>query len=331
MRKLDLVILAGGIGSRIKKHLAGKPKPMLKFNNKYFLNYVINNLSKYNFNKIIIITRYKSHIIHKNFHKKNFNFTNVECIKEKKRMGTGGALSLVRKKVNDFILTNGDTIFDIDINSFVKKVKRNCLGALSLKKNVNQKSTKLDKLELKNNFIHYSKNGKYMNGGLYFFKKKFLNLIPKKECSLENDILPKLILKKQIKGQIFNDFFIDIGNETFLKKAPKMLLKNFSKKAVFLDRDGVINHDYGYVHSIRNFKLRKGVIKGLSLLTKKNYLIFIVTNQAGIGKKKFSLSEFVKLHLELKKKFLKKKIFIHEVKYSPFHKDAKLLIYKKKK
>ena len=169
-----------------------------------------------------------------------------------------------------------------------------------------------------------------MNGGVYFFKKNFLNLIPKKKCSLEDDILPGLILKKKISGQIFKDFFIDIGSEIFLKKAPKMLLKKFSKKAVFLDRDGVINYDYGYVHSIKNFKFRKGVIKGLSLLTKKSYYIFIVTNQAGIGKKIFSLNQFKKLHLELKKKLIKKNIFINDVKYSPYHKDALLLKYKKK-
>ena len=328
-KKIDLVILAGGTGSRIKKHLNGKPKPMLKFNNKYFLNYVINNLSKYNFNKIIILTRYKSRIIHKNFDKTNFNFTDVECIKEKRKMGTGGALNLIKKKVNDFILVNGDTIFNIDIEDFTNKIKKNCLGTLALKKNLKQKSNKLNKLSFRNDYIYYSKNGKYMNGGIYFFKKEFLNFIPKKECSLENDVLPELILKKKISGQIFKNFFIDIGSETFIKKAPKMLLKEFSKKAVFLDRDGVINYDYGYVHSVENFKIKKGVIKGLRLLTKKNYYIFIVTNQAGIGKKIFSLNAFKKLHIGLKKKFTKNNIFINEVKYSPFHKDAKILKYKK--
>ena len=328
-QKIDLVILAGGIGSRIKKQLDGKPKPMLKFNNKYFLRYVINNLSKYAFNKIIILTRYKSDIIHKKFHKKNFNFIKVECIKEKKKMGTGGALNLIKKKVNDFVLVNGDSIFDIDIINFTKKIKKNCLGAIALKKNTKQKSSKLNRLDLKGNYIYQSKKGKYMNGGLYFFKKRFLNYIPNKECSLENDILPNLIDKKKINGQIFNDFFIDIGSETFLKKAPKMLLKKFSKKAVFLDRDGVINHDDGYVHSFKKFKFRKGVIKGLGLLSRKNYLIFIVTNQAGIGKKIFTLDSFKKLHIKLKKKFTNKSIFINDVEYSPFHKDAKILKYKK--
>ena len=82
--KIDLVILAGGVGSRIKKYLRGKPKPMVKLNNKYFLNYIINNVSKYNFNKIIILTRFRHKIIHQKFNNKNFNFIKVECIKEKK-------------------------------------------------------------------------------------------------------------------------------------------------------------------------------------------------------------------------------------------------------
>ena len=328
-KKIDLVILAGGIGSRIKKHLDGKPKPMLKINNKYFLSYVINNLSKYNFNKIIILTRYKSNIIHKKFHRKNFNFINVECINEKKKMGTGGALHLIKKKVNDFVLVNGDSIFDINIVNFTKKIKKNCLGALALKKNLNQKSSKLNKLNLKNNYVYQSKKGKYMNGGVYFFKKKFLDYIPNKECSLESDILPELINKKKISGAVFNDFFIDIGSKTFLKKAPKMLLKKFSKKAVFLDRDGVINYDKGHVHKLKDFKFKKGVLKGLKFLIKKNYYIFIVTNQAGIAKGMYTENDFIKFHRQIKTKLQKLNIFFDDVQYSPFHPKATIKIYKR--
>ena len=167
-----------------------------------------------------------------------------------------------------------------------------------------------------------------MNGGVYFFKKKFLNLIPNKECSLENDILPRLISRKKINGHVFNNFFIDIGSESFLKKAPKMLLKKFSKKAVFLDRDGVINHDYGYVHSLKNFKFKNGVMKGLSLLTKKNYLIFIVTNQAGIAKGKFKVSDLRILHKKLINYLKKKKIIISKIEYCPYHPKGIIKKYK---
>jgi len=71
------------------------------------------------------------------------------------------------------------------------------------------------------------------------------------------------------------------------------LFNYFKKPAVFLDRDGVINHDYGYVHTINKFKFRNGVIKGLKYLSKKKYYIFVVTNQAGIAKKKFNQIDIV--------------------------------------
>ena len=83
-KKLDLVILVGGKGTRIKKYLNGLPKPMLKFNNKHFLNYIINFTIKYNLNKIYLLTGYKSSIIFKKFHNKTFNFVKIKCIKEGK-------------------------------------------------------------------------------------------------------------------------------------------------------------------------------------------------------------------------------------------------------
>ena len=107
-----------------------------------------------------------------------------------------------------------------------------------------------------------------MNGGIYFFNKNILKYISKKRHSLENDLLKELITKK-INGIVTNQFFLDIGTPKNLKAAPKLLEKTFKGPAAFLDRDGVINFDYGYVSSFKNFKLRPGVIKGLKLLCKK--------------------------------------------------------------
>ena len=88
--------------------------------------YIIQNFSKYNFENIYILTGYKSKIIYKKFHNKKYNFTNIRCIKEKNPMGTGGALYKLKKlKKNDFILVNGDTIFDIDIKSLINSTKKN--------------------------------------------------------------------------------------------------------------------------------------------------------------------------------------------------------------
>ena len=332
MKNKDLVILAGGKGSRIKEFLGNKPKPMIKFNNIYFLQYLVNHLSKYLFNKIYILTGYKYKIIFNNFHNKMFNLTKIKCLKEKKLMGTGGALlNLKREKINDFILVNGDTIFDIDINDLVKSCRKKKLGSIALISNKkNTESLKLNNLDFNNNKPSYQKKGNLMNGGVYFFKKKILNMIPKKNFSLENDFLPKLINKKLVNGKIYKNFFIDIGTPKYLKISEKKLKNYFKRPAAFLDRDGVINYDLGYVHKVKDFKFKKGVIEGLKYLNKKNYLIFLVTNQAGIAKGLFKEKDFIKLQSYISTKLLKYNIMINDVQYSPYHPEGRILKFRKK-
>jgi len=332
MKNIDLVILAGGKGTRIKEFLGNKPKPMVKFNNIHFLQYLVNSLGKFSFNKIYILTGYKHGVIFKNFHNKIFNLTKIKCLKEKKLMGTGGALlNLKKEKINDFILVNGDTIFDININDLIKLCGKKKLGSIALvanKKNTN--SLKLNNLSLKNNNLSYQKKGKLMNGGVYFLKKKILNILPKKKFSLENDFLPNLINKKLFKGKVYKNFFLDIGTPKYLKISEKKLKQYFKKPAVFLDRDGVINHDFGYVHKKKDFKFKAGVIDGLKYLNEKDYLIFLVTNQAGIAKGIFKEKDFFKLQSYLSKTLLRYNLMINEVQYSPFHPKGKVLKFKKK-
>ena len=235
-----------------------------------------------------------------------------------------------RKKVKDFILVNGDTIFDINLNDLIKSKKKNALGSIALiKNNSNKKNKKLNNLRISNNNLSYDKYSDLMNGGIYYFKKEIFKYIENKYSSLENEILPNLINKKIISGKQFNQFFLDIGTPKNFIKADKLLFEHFYKPAVFLDRDGVINYDKGYVHKIKDFKFRPGVLKGLNFLCKHNYYIFIVTNQAGIGKKIFSQEDFTKLHIYIKNKLQKKNIFIDNVSFSLFHPDSKIKKFKK--
>ena len=327
----DLVILAGGKGSRIKSLTNNSQKCIYKFNGKFFLDYVLNLYSKYNLNKIYILTGYKHQLIHKYFDKKFKNFSRIECIREKRPLGTGGALfNLKKKKVNDFFLVNGDTIFDINLNELVSGLKNKTLGVMSLTHSKYYKSNlKLSSLVLKKGKPNYSTKGKFMNGGVYFFKKKILNYIAHKNLSLEKEIIPNLINNNLLIAKKFANNFFDIGTKKIFKKTKSLLRKNFYKPAVFLDRDGVINQDNKYVYKINDFKLRKGVLKGLQTLVKKNYYIFVVTNQAGIAKNKFSEKEFFKLHKFIKSFFLKKNIFIDDTKYCFHHPKAKIKKYQK--
>lgn len=330
LHNIDLVILAGGKGTRIKKLLGKYPKPMLKFNNKHFIQYVLNCNSKYNFKRIIILCGFRNKIFFEKLDKRLKNLTKIICLKESKLLGTGGALSNLKKlNVKDFVLVNGDTIFNINLNSLIKNLGKNKVGIVALTKNKDQHSKKLLNLSIKNKLLYFKKKSSMMNGGVYFFKKDIFKYVNNKNCSLENEILPKLIDSKKIQGKFYKDFFIDIGSKYFFKAANSKLKKEFYKSAVFLDRDGVINFDYGYVHKFRNFKLRNGVIKGLQYLIKNNYYIFIITNQAGIGKKIYKEDDFIKLHKSINEKFKKNNIFIDDVQFSPFHINAKIKKYKK--
>tara|TARA_B100000579_G_scaffold21758_1_gene15335 strand:+ start:2044 stop:3228 length:1185 start_codon:yes stop_codon:yes gene_type:complete len=330
MHSLDLVILAGGKGSRIKSLLKAKPKPMATFNNKPFLEYIIQCYSKYNFKNIFLLTGYKSEKIFKNFHNKYYNCTPIRCLNEKKLMGTAGALNSLKKKVNDFILINGDTFLEIDLKKLVKSCDKKSYGSLTLVKNQSYKSNKkLNSIGIKRNKIIYQKKNHYMNGGVYFFKKKIFRFIKNKKTSLENDILPTLIKKRKISGLLVKKFFLDIGTPKNYKKAGKLLLKNCIKPAAFLDRDGVINYDTGYVHKIRDFKFRPGVISGLKLLRDNNYYIFIITNQAGIGRGIYSENQFYKLHINLKNKLQRNDVFFDDINFCPYHPDAKIKRYRK--
>ncbi len=325
-----MVILAGGRGSRISKHLNKIPKPLLKFNDKTFLQLLINHYSKYPFNKAFILAGYRGNKIYEKFNNKNFNFLNFKCITEKKSLGTGGCLVQLKKKIkNDFVVVNGDSILLENLNLiFKKKEKKNFIF---LTKNENYKNNKkLSNLTLDNKKkVILSSKGNYMNAGIYYFNKSILKGIKYKKTSLEDEILLNLIKNKKIKGHISDEFFIDIGTDKNLKFAKKNLKKILNKRACFLDRDGVINYDYEYVGKYKKFKFRTGVLKGLKLLTKKNYQIFIVTNQAGIAKKKFTMQDFFNLHVKLKRILSSHDINFDDVQFSPYHKDSKIKKYKK--
>ena len=86
-------------------------------------------------------------------------------------------------------------------------------------------------------------------------------------------------------------------------------------KAVFIDRDGVLVEDVGFVHKIEDFKLIANVIEGLKLL--KNYRLFIITNQSGIGKGIYSIEDFLRFNNHLIEEVKKLNIKIQKTYYCP--------------
>jgi D-glycero-D-manno-heptose 1,7-bisphosphate phosphatase len=325
MKRVDAVILAGGYGRRILKVTKNKiPKPLLKINKKPFLDYLIQNLSKYNINKIYIIAGHKGLLIKKKYQDKYQNLVQVECIVEKKALGTAYALNYIKNKIkNDFILINGDTFVDFNLNYFFKKkINKFFIGCMVLtKKFKNSLTNNLLNLDIDaNERIVFSNKNKFISSGVIFLRKKILKLINKKNFSLENDILNKLIIEKKLKGIEHKGLFIDIGTPKNFLLAKKIIKKKTYRPAVFFDRDGVINYDHGYTHKIRDFKFKPQIIKTLKFFSNKNFYIFIVTNQSGIARGYYGTEDFIKLQEYMKKELSIKNIFINDVVYCPHYK-----------
>ena len=319
-----LVILAGGKGLRLKELTKNNPKPMVKINKRPFLEKLILNYSKYNLEKIFILTGYKYKKIHSYFNKKFINGVEIKCINENKIMGTGGALYRLKNIIKkNFFLVNGDTYLDVNLNHLNAKVdKKKLVNIFLTKKNQNSNDTlKLDK----NSNIVYDQKSKYISSGLYYFNYKFLNTIKNRPCSLERDVLPDLIKRKIVSGDFIKGFFVDIGTLPDLKKFIKINSK--PKKVIFLDRDGVINHDEGYTFKINDFKFKSKIIKYLNKF-KKNHIFFIVTNQSGIGRGYYSLKDFYSFHQYLKLKLSEKNIFISDLEFCPHYKKSRNKKYK---
>jgi D-glycero-D-manno-heptose 1,7-bisphosphate phosphatase len=107
-----------------------------------------------------------------------------------------------------------------------------------------------------------------------------------------------------------------------------MIPKIFYKPALFLDRDGVINKDFGHVHTIKKLSYNKKIFSIIRYFQKKNYFIFIVTNQSGIAKGFYNLKKFIEFQKYIKKDLFKKNIYINDIEFCPHHPEAIIKAYK---
>lgn len=220
MKKIDVVIFAGGKGTRIKKYTKQEQKCMLKIKNIPFLKYIINNIPKKKIRKIFIMTSYKNKNI-----KKFFKDKNIKIINEKKPTGTYGALLKCKKYIHtkSVLVLNGDTFVNIDIEKFLHKER----GDISLlaKKVSNTRRYGFLKLK-KNELISFQEkkiNGKgYINLGISLIKKKIIKRYNKNDFAKIEEELFKNTNKFKISVVKTKAKFIDIGTYKSLREA-----KNF--------------------------------------------------------------------------------------------------------
>ena len=333
------VILAGGLGTRLGSLTKKIPKPLIKIDNKPFIEYLLFNLSRQGFRKVLILCSYKSNLFFKKYHNKQYLNLKIFCLKEKNPAGTGGALLNAKNFLkHTFLLCNGDTYLDYNINNLCLAFNPKKMLALissSYSKTANRYTNiKIEKNGLVRTFDKINKSRKfYFNAGYYVCSKKILKFL-NKNCSLEIDIFPKIIEKKKLytlNNNISYKKFIDIGILRDLKKAIIFLKKIIYKPAIFLDRDGVLNKDSGYVYKIKDFTWKKNIIKLIKYFNDNNYYVIVLTNQSGVGRGFYKEKDVKKLHNWINLELRKKGAFIDKFYYAPYYYNSKYVIYRKNK
>jgi len=216
----NVLIFVGGYGKRLGNLTKKTPKPLLLINNKPFINYLLEKIIKIQPKKIIFLCKYKNSQFLLKYNKKKINKTFLSCIIEKRKLGTGGSLFNAKKYItNNTLVANGDTFFNINFNKFNKiLLKKNVMFMCLVKNKIYKSNKKLSQLNVQKKLVIFSKkNSNLMNAGFYVVNKKIIKFLEKDNNSLEKTIIPKLIEKKLIYGEIFNNDHIDIGTKKNLK------------------------------------------------------------------------------------------------------------------
>jgi len=221
-----IYILCGGKGLRAREIDKTKPKILIEIKNKPFLYWALKNLEKKGAKNVVLCTGYKSKQIEKyiKLNKNKFKLK-IHLSKEKKKLGTGGAIKFAIKNYKrDFFVMYGDTFLFYDLNKIMNFSKNNNnKSVISIYKNndVNYRNN----IFLKKNIFKYdkanNKNFNYIDYGLIYFTKKNFNY-NKSKFDITN-LIESLIFKKKLIPFKVKKKFLEMGSIYGYKK----LIKNF--------------------------------------------------------------------------------------------------------
>jgi D-glycero-alpha-D-manno-heptose 1-phosphate guanylyltransferase len=214
---VEAIILAGGLGTRLRSVIADLPKPMAPIAGKPFLWYLLSYMSSFDIQKVILSVGYQYEIIQASFGHR-FAGMEIQYAVEEEPLGTGGGIRHALKKVHGerVLIVNGDTFFAVDFSELAKTHSaRNADLTLSLKPmmnfnrygNVVTAETRVIGFQEK----QPTQSG-LINGGIYLMNSHlFDELALHERFSFEKDFLEKFVRTRNFQAFISDGYFIDIG------------------------------------------------------------------------------------------------------------------------
>jgi D-glycero-alpha-D-manno-heptose 1-phosphate guanylyltransferase len=223
----EAIILAGGFGTRLREVLENTTKPMAPINGKPFLEFQLNYLKNFGINRVVMAVGYLSEQIVEHF-QSSFNGIEIVYTHEENPLGTGGGIKFAFTKIKgkEAVVVNGDTLFDIDLVDFYKfhnSKRSNFSLALRQLDDVGRFGSVI--IDKESKITEFAEKGQFegkglINGGVYIINADFFQTIDLPEkFSLENDVFEKYYKKGMFFGEVFTDYFLDIGIPSDYEKA----------------------------------------------------------------------------------------------------------------
>ena len=326
------VILCGGIGSRLGALTATTPKPLLPIDGTPFLERLLTEVRRFGVDRILFLAAHQAAAIAAcaadACPRLGLGF---EISIEPARAGTGGALWHAKGHLDEvFFLLNGDSWFDINILDLALRLGDDDVAALAVRRV--DDAARYGTVELDDGRVRRftEKTGEagagLVNGGVYIARHALVDHL-EPTCSLELDALTPLASQGRVAGGAYDGFFLDIGIPSDFARAQTEVPAAQRRPAAFLDRDGVLNEDRGYVGEVERFAWLPGAPEAIKTLNDRGLFVFVVTNQAGVARGFYDEAGVRALHEHMARDLRVIGAHVDAFRYCPFHPEGTVPAY----
>lgn len=338
---MKAVILAGGKGTRLGKISREIPKPMVYIGDRPIIGHQIELLKRYGITDILIITGYLSHVIEDHVGDGSDLGVNISYFRETEPLGTtGGVKEMEDQLKDDFLLLYGDVLVDMDLRRLISHHREHRgLATLVLHPNDHPMDSDLVELDEKNRVIRFHAKPhdpdtfyhNLVNAALYVLSPAILPLLPKgKKADFGKDIFPKAIQYGEIFGYVTPEYLKDVGTPERLSEVTEDLLtgkvKRFNRsnerKAVFIDRDGVLLKKVDLLHRVGDVELYPFSAPALKLLNQSDHLAVLITNQPVIARGLCTMEELDTIHKKMETLLGRESAKLDGIYFCPHHPDG---------